>query len=171
MITMDPMDISKEDETPTTDRISKDSPSPQITTTSPPPPNPTTPPPPSPQDLEPQNISVANRQLLKPVPPSKRAFSEAPQTPSSEIVENTLSYLPREFTDIIAIRDRRERAWHARLMICTSAISCIESTLAGFEDEIEKEEACAFQTYFRQAIARFAASDSAPPPPPIPAHS
>ncbi|KHJ33500.1 putative eka-like protein [Erysiphe necator] len=69
------------------------------------------------------------------------------------------------------MRQRRERAWHARLMICTTAISSIESSLANFKDEIEIEEVAAFQAYLQLAIANFAAVDTSPTPPKIPSHS
>ncbi|KAI0992495.1 hypothetical protein K3495_g15690, partial [Podosphaera aphanis] len=56
------------------------------------------------------------------------------------------------------------------MMICTSAISSIDSLLANFKG-VEKEEGSAFQKYFRQAISLFAASDAALNPPPVPTHS
>ncbi|KHJ30438.1 putative eka-like protein [Erysiphe necator] len=66
------------------------------------------------------------------------------------------------------MRQRRERAWHARILICTCVISNIDSTLADFKDEILKEEAAALQIYLQQAISKFAAHDSSPTPSPIP---
>ncbi|KHJ30992.1 putative eka-like protein [Erysiphe necator] len=69
------------------------------------------------------------------------------------------------------MRQRRGRAWHARLMICTTAISSIESSLANFKDDIEKEEVAAFQAYLQLAIDNFAAVDTSPTPPKIPSHS
>lgn len=42
-------------------------------------------------------------------------------------------------------------------MICTTAISSIESNIANFEDEIEKEEVAAFKVNLQLAIANFAA--------------
>ncbi|POS85720.1 hypothetical protein EPUL_002654, partial [Erysiphe pulchra] len=66
---------------------------------------------------------------------------------------------------------RSERARHARLMICTTAIGNIESTLENFKDEIEREEVVAFKAYLRLAIANFAAVDTSPVPPQIPSHT
>ncbi|KHJ33121.1 putative eka-like protein [Erysiphe necator] len=84
-------------------------------------------------------------------------------------IEN--AFLPKELADIIAIRQRRERAWHARLRICTTMISSIDSTLANFKEEVEIEEIVAFKTFLRQAIANFAAADSSSSPPLIPSHT
>ncbi|POS83044.1 hypothetical protein EPUL_005361 [Erysiphe pulchra] len=84
-------------------------------------------------------------------------------------MENSL--LPKELAEMIATRQRRERAWHARLMLYTTVISNINSTLAVFVDEIEKEEAAASKAYIQLAIANFAASDSTPSPPSILTHS
>ncbi|POS86016.1 hypothetical protein EPUL_001592 [Erysiphe pulchra] len=75
------------------------------------------------------------------------------------------AFLPKELAHIIATRLRRERAWHARLMICTTAISNIESTLGNLKDEVEREEVVAFKAYLRLAIAHFAAVDTSPAPP------
>ncbi|KHJ30559.1 hypothetical protein EV44_g3940 [Erysiphe necator] len=56
-------------------------------------------------------------------------------------------------------------------MICTTAISNIESSLANFKDEIEVEEVAAFKAYLQLAIANYAAIDTSPTPPNIPSHS
>ncbi|KAI0999972.1 hypothetical protein K3495_g8222 [Podosphaera aphanis] len=80
---------------------------------------------------------VADKQILQPVPPSKRASTDAP--PMSKTVEK-------------------------------ETVNSIDSILANFKG-VEKEEGTAFQTYFRQAILLFAASDAAPNPPSIPTHS
>ena len=166
---MDPMDIIKDNDTLTTDKSSKSSPSTQTSPTALPPPSTT--PPPLPPVPTPLNPTVADRQSLQPVPPSKRVLTEAPQIAGGESTENAYTFLPRELSDVIAIRQRRERAWHARLMICTSAISCVEGFLASFQDGIEKEEAGIFLAYFHQVVSKFAACDASPPPPPIPTHS
>lgn len=55
-------------------------------------------------------------------------------------------------------------------MICTSAISSIDSLLAKFKG-VEKEGSTALQIYFRQAISLFVAIDAAPNPLPVPTHS
>ncbi|POS82282.1 hypothetical protein EPUL_005351, partial [Erysiphe pulchra] len=81
------------------------------------------------------------------------------------------AFLPKELADIIATRQRHERAWHARLMICTTAISNIESTLEHFKDEIEKEEAVVFKASIRLAISNFTAVDTLPTPPKTPSYS
>ncbi|KHJ36343.1 putative eka-like protein [Erysiphe necator] len=105
------------------------------------------------------NTSVANRQIRGPVPPSKHVLLE--------ISHNDIG----EGMKIVAIRQRRERAWHARILNCTSVIINIDSTLADFKDEISKKEATAFQASLRQAISKFAAHESLPTPPPIPSKS
>ncbi|KHJ32126.1 hypothetical protein EV44_g3759 [Erysiphe necator] len=71
---------------------------------------------------------------------------------------------------IIATRKRREQAWLARLVICTTVISYLDSSLVNSTNEIEKEEVAAFKAYLRQAIANFADADSPPSPPQVPIH-
>ncbi|KHJ31148.1 putative eka-like protein [Erysiphe necator] len=110
------------------------------------------------------NTTIDCRQILKPVAPSKRHITERPTSESSDKSNSRNAFFPKELADIIAIRQRRERAWHARLLICTTIISSIDSALANFQDEIEKE-VVAFKAYLRQAIASFAATDSSPSPP------
>ncbi|KHJ35089.1 putative eka-like protein [Erysiphe necator] len=56
-------------------------------------------------------------------------------------------------------------------MICNTPISSIESTLANFKDEIEKEEVIAFKAYLQLAITNFATVDTSPTCPKIPSHS
>ncbi|KAI1001072.1 hypothetical protein K3495_g7127 [Podosphaera aphanis] len=133
-------------------------------------PTPTAPPPP-PSNSIPPSSSVAHRQILQPVPPSKRVAADAPPQSETGETETLNAYLPRELAIIVEERQRREQAWHVRMMICTSAISSIDSLLANFKEGVEKEEGSAFQKYFRQAISLFAASDAALNPPPIPTHS
>ncbi|POS82704.1 hypothetical protein EPUL_005852, partial [Erysiphe pulchra] len=81
------------------------------------------------------------------------------------------AFLSKELAEIFAIRQRCERAWHARLIIFTTTISSFNNTLACCKDEIEKEEAAAFKAYLQLAIANFGALDSSPTPPKIPSHS
>ncbi|KHJ31620.1 putative eka-like protein [Erysiphe necator] len=80
-------------------------------------------------------------------------------------------YLPKELAEIIAVRQRRERVWHARLTICTSVISSIDSTLENYKDDISKAESASFKTYLSQAISKFTAYDHSPSPPPIFSHT
>ncbi|POS82119.1 hypothetical protein EPUL_005750, partial [Erysiphe pulchra] len=47
----------------------------------------------------------------------------------------------------------------------------VDSTLASFKEDVEKEEVVAFKAYLRLAIANYAAADSSPAPPTIPTHS
>ncbi|KHJ34852.1 putative eka-like protein [Erysiphe necator] len=117
------------------------------------------------------NTTIDGRQILKPVAPSKRPITERPTSDSSDKSAFRNAFFPKELADIIAIRQRRERTWHARLLICTTIISSIDSTLANFQDEIEKEEVVAFKAHLRQAIASFAAIDSSPSPPRVPVHT
>ncbi|POS86106.1 hypothetical protein EPUL_002531 [Erysiphe pulchra] len=72
---------------------------------------------------------------LIPISPSPIA---SPSSPNKINIAN--AFLPKELAEIVAIRQLRERAWYARLMICTTAISSLESTLANLKDEIEVEE-------------------------------
>lgn len=165
----DSMEISMESQAPSTDKSNLPPPTPNI----PPIPNPlplTTPPtPPSHSQL--LNSTLSSRKILKPAIPIKRSIPERPQQNNNNKSDVANAFLPRELAEIVATRQRRERAWHARIMICTTAYSSIESTLANFHDEIEKEEVVAFKAYLRQAIANFAAVDNSPNPPKIPAHS
>ncbi|KHJ35076.1 putative eka-like protein [Erysiphe necator] len=112
--------------------------------------------------------TVASRQIREPVPPSKRLLPITSQNDNGGEMSSVSKFIPQELVEIVAMRQRRERAWHARILICTSVISNIDSTLANFKDEISKEEAAALQIYLRQAISKFAAHDSSPTPPPIP---
>ena len=145
MDSIDSMDIVQEIQTPTTEKSPNNSPSPPIPK-NPLPSTPTAQPPTTPPDPMPQITTVADRQILQPVPPSKLVLPEALHSANEENIKNTSSFLPQELAEIVAIRQRRERAWHTRVMICISAISSIESMLAGFQDEVGKEEASAFQT-------------------------
>ncbi|POS81682.1 hypothetical protein EPUL_006713, partial [Erysiphe pulchra] len=101
---------------------------------------------------------------------SKRLITESPPSCSNKISTGN-AFLPKEFAEIVAIRQRHERAWHARLMTCTAPISSIESTLVSFKEEIEEEEVAAFKAYLQLPIANFAAVDNSPTPPNIPSHS
>ncbi|KHJ34047.1 putative eka-like protein [Erysiphe necator] len=123
-----------------------------------------------PSNLEIPSKTVDSRQILKPVAPSKRLVTGRPTLNNRDKLEIENAFLPKELVDIIAIRQRRECAWHARLQICTTMISSIDSTLANFKEEVEIEEIVAFKTFLRQAIANFAAADSSSPPL-IPSHT
>ncbi|POS82595.1 hypothetical protein EPUL_006311, partial [Erysiphe pulchra] len=68
-------------------------------------------------------------------------------------------------------RQRQERAWHFRFSICVSIFSNIDSTLAIYKEDIEKEEADIIRKYLQKAIACLAASDNIPQPPKIPIES
>ncbi|KHJ31153.1 putative eka-like protein [Erysiphe necator] len=116
-------------------------------------------------------MTMDSRQILNPVAPSKRPVIERPTQNCRDKFETENAFLPKELANVIAIRQRRERAWHARLMICTTISSSIESTLANFKNEIEKEEVEAYKAYLRLAIANFAAVDTSPTPPKVPTYS
>ncbi|POS83895.1 hypothetical protein EPUL_005052, partial [Erysiphe pulchra] len=107
----------------------------------------------------------------KPVAPSKRPITERPIQNNRDKSEIVNAFLPMQLAEIIAIRQRREHAWHARILICTTMISSIDSTLVNFKEEIEMEEIVAFKAFLRQAIANFAAADSSPSPPLIPSNT
>ncbi|KHJ36391.1 putative eka-like protein [Erysiphe necator] len=108
---------------------------------------------------------------LKPAIPIKFPTPERPQKNNKNKSDVANVFLPRELAEIVETSQRRERAWHARIMICTTVYSEIESALANFSDEIEKEEVNAFKAYLRQAISYFAAVDNSPTPPKISSHS
>ncbi|POS82523.1 hypothetical protein EPUL_006263 [Erysiphe pulchra] len=114
---------------------------------------------------------LVERPIQKPTAPSKRPLPDRNSKNSSENTDNVNVFLPKELAEIIATRQRRERAWHVRLMICTTVPSNIDSTLANLIEDIEKEEAEAFKTYLRLAISNFAAADSSPSPPRVPIHT
>ncbi|KHJ30362.1 putative eka-like protein [Erysiphe necator] len=163
------MEISQESIAISTELSQQRPPIPPI----PPAPNPSPPlaPSPPPSLLSPSSNTAASRLILKPVAPSKR---QLPERPISHINNNSNianAFIPQELAEIIATRQRRERAWHARLIICTTVISSLDSSLANFTEEIEIEEAVALKSFLRQAVANFAAADSPPPPPSVPTHT
>ncbi|KHJ33579.1 putative eka-like protein [Erysiphe necator] len=124
-----------------------------------------------PLDTQVPNISLAERQILKPIAPSKRPIPDRIPQNSREITGVENAFLPKELAETIAARERRERAWHVRVMICTTVLSNIDSTLANLTEDIEKEEAEAIKAYLRLAISNFAAADSSPSPPRVPTHT
>ncbi|POS85814.1 hypothetical protein EPUL_001067 [Erysiphe pulchra] len=127
-------------------------------------------PPPPPSKIPPSSNTAAGRQILKPVSPSKRPIPERlHNNKGNSDIANT--FILQELAEIIATRQRRERAWHARLIICTTVISNLDSTIANFTEEIAIEEAVALKLYLRQAVANFAAADSLTSPPCVPSHT
>ncbi|KHJ36468.1 putative eka-like protein [Erysiphe necator] len=165
----DSMEISTESQAPSTDTSKQPPPIPSVPPIHNPPIIIASPPPPS--NLTPSNKSLAGRQILKPVTPSKRPVPEISIQNSTNNSDAANAFLPKELAEIVANRQRRERAWHARLMCCTTVISNIDSTLANITDDIEKEEAFALKAYLQLAIANFAAVDTSPAPPQIPSYS
>ncbi|KHJ30415.1 putative eka-like protein [Erysiphe necator] len=134
---------------------------------SPPPPNTPTLLTPS-QNTSLPNIPVVNRKFLEPVPPSKRAAQNAADPDSScQLNEEdpTLRHLPPELAKIFAARQQQERAWHTRLMVCTSFISNIESIVNNFQEGEEKETVRKIQSQLLAAISQFAAADVYPASP------
>ncbi|POS81813.1 hypothetical protein EPUL_006290, partial [Erysiphe pulchra] len=109
--------------------------------------------------------------IFKPVPPSKRAAQHDAEPESRNEKNFSHAYLPRELANIIAARQRQKRAWHIRLSICASIFSNIDSTLATYKEDIEKEEADIIREYLQKAIACLAASDNLAQPPKIPIES
>ncbi|POS84015.1 hypothetical protein EPUL_003912, partial [Erysiphe pulchra] len=132
-------------------------------------PSPTAPPPPL-QTQSRLNDPVTNRRILEPVLPSKRAAPDAVDLATSNQaieVDQAQQYLPREIAEIFAARKRQEHAWHIRLIVCTSFFSCIDSTVASFQEGEEREMAKSVQAYLRNAISKFAISDEIPSVPKI----
>lgn len=56
-------------------------------------------------------------------------------------------------------------------MISTTVLSYLDSSLAKFTNEIEKEEVAAFNAKLRRAIVNFVATDSFASPPQVPTHT
>ncbi|POS83255.1 hypothetical protein EPUL_005455 [Erysiphe pulchra] len=166
---IDSMEISQEIQAPSTEVSNHPPPIPPVPLIHNPPPLIAPPPPPS--NLTPTTKAADCRLILRPVAPSKRPIPERPQNNSRNNSDIVNAYLSQEPAENIATRQRHERAWYARIMICTTVISSIDSTLAIFTKEVEKEEIVAFEAYLSLAIANFAATDSSPPPPRVPLHS
>lgn len=110
-------------------------------------------------------------QLSSLPPPSKRAAQHDAESVSTNEKNFSHAYLPREMANIIAARQRQEHAWHIRLSICASIFSNIDSTLAIYKEDIEKEEADIIRKYLQKVIACLAASDNLSQPPKIPIES
>ncbi|POS84001.1 hypothetical protein EPUL_006047 [Erysiphe pulchra] len=163
---IDSMEISQEIQAPSTEESNQPPPIPPIHN-----PPPSIAPPPPPSNLTPTTKATDCRPILRPVAPSKRPIPERSQNNSRNNSDIANAYLSQELAEIIATRQRHERAWHARIMICTTVISSTDSTLTIFTKEVEKEEIVAFKAYLNLAIANFAATDSSPPPPRVPLHS
>ncbi|KHJ35305.1 putative eka-like protein [Erysiphe necator] len=123
--------------------------------------------------MDAQRISLVFRlkPIIKPVPPSKRAAQHDAEPESRNETNFSHDYLPRELANIIAARQRQERAWHNRLSICASIFSNIDSTLATYKEDIEKQEADIIRKYLQKALACLAASDNLAQPPKIPIES
>lgn len=99
-------------------------------------------------------------------------YGRAPPTHQKETeTEKVNSCLPRELTDMVAMRQHREQFLHARMTVCKSVTPTINSIFAQFRNELEDEKATAFKNYLRQTKACFAASKDLPKPQPAPAHS
>ncbi|POS84842.1 hypothetical protein EPUL_003598, partial [Erysiphe pulchra] len=165
----DSMEISQESQAPSTDTSNQPPPIPTVSPIH----NPSSPfassSPPSETQLS--NKITVGRPILKPTAPSKRPTSGRISQNCSESTDMENAFLPKELAEVIATRQRRERAWHVRVMICTTVLSNIESTLANLVEGIEKEEAEAFKAYLRLAISNFAAAESSPSPPNVPRHT
>ncbi|KHJ35253.1 putative eka-like protein [Erysiphe necator] len=126
--------------------------------------NSTTPPSP-PQNNKPPGDQVLNRKILEPVIPTKRVASNATdstKTSHSNEVEDTHPYIPRELLEIFTARQRQEKAWLTRLLVCTCFLSGIDRTVSNFKEGAEKEMAKTIQAYLRPAISEFAAVDTIP---------
>ncbi|KHJ31456.1 putative eka-like protein [Erysiphe necator] len=157
------MDITQETQAPSTDTSIELPPIPDIPLIPNSFPSTTSPTPPS--NSQTPSYSTASRKILKPAVPTKRPIPENPPQNNKHSPDIANAFLPRELAEVVATRQRRERAWHVRLMMCTTIYSNIESTLSNFSNKIEKEEAAAFKAYLLLAIAKFAAVDSSPSPP------
>ncbi|POS87661.1 hypothetical protein EPUL_002909 [Erysiphe pulchra] len=111
-----------------------------------------TPPPPS--KIPPSSNTAAGRQILKPVFLPKFPILERPFHNNRSNSENANAFILQELAEIIATRQRRERAWHARLIICTTKLKKL-----------------ALKSYLRQAVANFATADSLTSPPRVQSHT
>ncbi|POS84484.1 hypothetical protein EPUL_003544 [Erysiphe pulchra] len=164
----DSIDTSQEFTNPTTEQSQKSPPIPSI----PPTPNSPSPfaSPSSPLNLQPLTKNTDCKQILKPVAPSKRPVTGRTTLNDSYKFNIGNAFLPKELAEIVAIQQRRERAWHARLMICTTTISSLESTFTNFKDEIEVEEVVAFKAYLQLAIPTLRQWITHLPPAPLKFH-
>ncbi|POS82461.1 hypothetical protein EPUL_004971, partial [Erysiphe pulchra] len=116
-------------------------------------PSPTVPPPPL-QTQSRLNGPVTYRRILEPVLPSKRAAPDVVDLATSNQtieVDQAQQYLPREFAEIFAARQRQEHA----------------CTVASIQKGEEREMAKSVQAYLRNAISKFAISDEIPSVPKI----
>ncbi|POS82785.1 hypothetical protein EPUL_003993 [Erysiphe pulchra] len=169
ILMIDSMEISQEPQAPSTDTSNQSPPIPTV---------PSTHNPPSPfasssplSEIQLSNKITVGRPILKPIAPSKRLTSGRIPQNCSESTEMENAFLPKELAEVIATRQRRERAWHVRVMICTTVLSNIDSTLENLVEDIELEEAEAFKAYLRLAISNFAAAESSHSLPSIPMHT
>ncbi|POS86854.1 hypothetical protein EPUL_001769, partial [Erysiphe pulchra] len=121
-----------------------------------------------PSDTQIPNKSTVGRPILKPTAPSKRPTPDKTPQNSSEKTGIENAFLPKELREIIATRQRREHAWHVRVMICSTVLSNIDSKLANLVEDVEKEEAEAFKAYLKLAISNSAAADVSATPPRVP---
>ncbi|POS82336.1 hypothetical protein EPUL_006306, partial [Erysiphe pulchra] len=151
---IDSMSISQESHAPSAESSKQPPPIPPI------PPLPNSPSPfassPPPLNLESSAKMTDGRHILKLVAPSKRPVTDKATQNGKDKFEIQNAFLPKELAEIFDIRQRRERAWHVRLIICTSVISNIDRHIYSWP--------C-------QLIANFAAVDTTPTPPKIPTHS
>ncbi|POS82938.1 hypothetical protein EPUL_004724 [Erysiphe pulchra] len=132
------MDFSNETQATSTEM------NPQLSFTSPSAPSSLPQPTPPPQNQETLDCSVTNRRILQSVLPSKRAALSVADS-------NSIIFIARQ---------RKEKAWQTRLMVCTSFISNIDSTVSSFKDGDEENVAKSIQAYLQAAISEFAASDT-----------
>lgn len=165
----DSMEISQESQAPSTDTSNQPPPIPTVAPIH----NPSSPfassSPPSETQLS--NKITFGRPVLKLTAPSKRPTSGRIPRNCSESTDMENAFLPKELAEVIATRQRRERTWHVRVMICTTFLRNIDSTLANLVEGIEKEEAEAFKAYLSLAISNFVAAESFPSPPNVPRHT
>ncbi|CCU77312.1 EKA-like protein [Blumeria hordei DH14] len=118
--------------------------------------------PPSKPILPQQDVVVTDRLTLQPVSPSKRSIPESYHEITTGIEIDANEFLPKDLAQIIEERKPCELVWYARIMMCTCAISSIESALSGFMTVIEKDEATAIREYLYKAISKYTASEAPP---------
>lgn len=128
-------------------------------------------PPSPPSNIPPSINSALSRQIPKSITPSKRPIPErlVHRNRNNSYIAN--AFIPQDLAEFIATRERRERAWHARFITCTTVTSNLYSTLANFTEDIAIEEAVALKSYLRLNVSSFAAADSLPSPTCVPSQT
>ncbi|POS86229.1 hypothetical protein EPUL_003090, partial [Erysiphe pulchra] len=94
----------------------------------------------------PLNTTVANRLIHEPAPTSKSILLVISQNNIEKEMGHVSKFIPQELAENVAIRQRRECAWYARILNCTNFIRNNDSMLAKFKDGISNFKPVAMAT-------------------------